>query len=119
LAHDFIRDLFAPFGAATARRMFSGAGIFADGLMFGRVVRDVIYLKVDDINRKDFEREGSPPFTYKRAGRPAGRASTPCPIGSGPNGSMTILTSLRYGCAARLSLQNAKICAPRESETRA
>ena len=75
--HDFIRDLFAPFGPVTVRRMFSGAGIFADGLMFGLVVRDVIYLKVDDANRSDFEREGSAPFTYtrgKKSGRPSQHA---------------------------------------------
>ena len=75
--HDFIRDLFAPFGPVTVRRMFSGAGIFADGLMFGLVVRDVIYLKVDDTNRTDFEREGCAPFTYtrgKKSGRPSEHA---------------------------------------------
>jgi DNA transformation protein len=54
--HDFIRDLFAPFGPVTVRRMFSGAGISANGLMFGLVVRDVIYLKADHANRADFER---------------------------------------------------------------
>ena len=73
----FIRDLFAPFGPVTVRRMFSGAGIFADGLMFGLVVRDVIYLKVDDANRADFEREASAPFTYtrgKKSGRPSEHA---------------------------------------------
>ena len=71
--HDFVRDLFAPFGPVTVKRMFSGAGIFADGLMFGLVVRDVIYLKVDDGNRAEFEREDSAPFTYtrgKKSGRP-------------------------------------------------
>jgi DNA transformation protein and related proteins len=75
--HDFIRDLFAPFGPVTVRRMFSGAGIFADGLMFGLMVRDVIYLKVDDLNRADFEREDSAPFTYtrgKKSGRPSQHA---------------------------------------------
>jgi DNA transformation protein and related proteins len=75
--HDFIRDLFAPFGPVTVRRMFSGAGIFADGLMFGLVVRDVIYLKADDTNRADFEREGCAPFTYtrgKKSGRPSAHA---------------------------------------------
>jgi hypothetical protein len=56
---DFIHDLFAPFGPVTVRRMFSGAGIFAEGLMFGLIVRDVIYLKADDTNLADFEREGS------------------------------------------------------------
>jgi DNA transformation protein len=70
---DFIRDLFAPFRPVTIRRMFSGAGIFADGLMFGLVVRDVIYLKADDANAAEFEREGSAPFSYTRGektGRP-------------------------------------------------
>jgi DNA transformation protein and related proteins len=72
--HDFIRDLFAPFGLVTVRRMFSGAGIFSDGLMFGLIVRDVIYLKADDDTVADFEREGCAPFTYTR-GQKSGRPS--------------------------------------------
>lgn len=74
---DFIRDLFAPFRPVTIRRMFSGAGIFADGLMFGLVVREVIYLKADDSSAADFEREGCAPFTYtrgKKSGRPSEHA---------------------------------------------
>ena len=74
---DFIRDLFAAFGPVTVRRMFSGAGIFADGLMFGLIVRDVIYLKADAASVADFEREGSTPFTYtrgKKSGRPSEHA---------------------------------------------
>ncbi len=74
---EFIRDLFAAFGPVTVRRMFSGAGIYADGLMFGLIVRDVIYLKVDDSSVADFEREGSAPFTYirgKKSGRPSEHA---------------------------------------------
>jgi DNA transformation protein and related proteins len=74
LDSDFIRDLFAPFGPVTVRRMFSGAGIFADGLMFGLIIRDVIYLKADDSNVADFEREGCEPFSYTR-GRKSGRPS--------------------------------------------
>jgi DNA transformation protein and related proteins len=71
---EFIRDLFASFGPVTVRRMFSGAGIFADGLMFGLIVREVIYLKADATNVADFEREGSGPFTYTR-GWKTGRLS--------------------------------------------
>jgi DNA transformation protein len=74
---DFIRDLFAPFGPVTVRRMFSGAGIFADGLMIGLVVRDVIYLRADETTIADFEREGCNAFTYtrgKKAGRPTQQA---------------------------------------------
>ena len=29
---EFIRDLFQPFGVVTVRRMFGGAGLFADGV---------------------------------------------------------------------------------------
>jgi DNA transformation protein and related proteins len=74
---DFIRDLFAQFRPVTVRRMFGGAGIFADGLMFGLIVRDTIYLKVDATSMPDFAREGGTPFTYtrgKRAGRPSQHA---------------------------------------------
>jgi DNA transformation protein len=71
---DFIRDLFSQFGPVTVRRMFSGAGIFSEGMMFGLIVRDVIYLKADDTNIADFKREGSQPFTYTR-GRKTGRPS--------------------------------------------
>jgi DNA transformation protein and related proteins len=66
LDSDFIRDLFAGFGPVTIRRMFSGAGIFRDGLMFGLIVRDVIYLKADEEDATDFKREGCGPFTYTR-----------------------------------------------------
>src|SRR5277367_3765295 len=71
---EFIRDLFAPFRPVTIRRMFSGAGLFADGVMFGLIVRDVIYLRADETSIADFEREGSAPFTYTR-GKSTGRPS--------------------------------------------
>ncbi len=75
---EFIRDLFVQFGPVTVRRMFSGAGIFRDGLMFGLIVRDVIYLKADDISIADFEREGCTPFTYTR-GKAVWPAKPACP----------------------------------------
>jgi DNA transformation protein len=74
---EFIRDLFSQFGPVTIRRMFSGAGIFADGLMFGLIVDGAIHLKVDETNIADFEREGSRPFFYtrgKKSGRPTRHA---------------------------------------------
>jgi DNA transformation protein len=53
---EFIRELFAQFRAVTVRRMFGGAGIFAEGLMFGLVFDGAIYLKVDAGSIPDFER---------------------------------------------------------------
>jgi DNA transformation protein len=61
---DNIRELFAAFGPVTVRRMFGGAGIFAEGVMFALVADDVVYLKVDDSTIPDFERERSAPFSY-------------------------------------------------------
>ncbi len=75
--HEFIRELFAPFGPVTVKRMFGGAGIWSDGLMFGLVFDGAIFLKVDETSIPEFEREGSRPFVYTRAkskGR-VGRAS--------------------------------------------
>ena len=74
---EFIRELFTPFRPVTVRRMFGGAGIFCDGLMFALVFDGAIYLKVDDASIPDFEREGSRPFVYTRAKSPGkiGRAS--------------------------------------------
>jgi DNA transformation protein and related proteins len=74
---EFIRELFAPFGPVTVKRMFGGAGIWSDGLMFALVFDGAIFLKVDEASIPDFEREGSRPFVYTRAksrGR-VGRAS--------------------------------------------
>ena len=63
---DFIRDLFSNFRPVEVRRMFSGVGIFADGLMFALVVDGVIYLKAGEENAPDFDREDLPPFQYRR-----------------------------------------------------
>ena len=74
---EFIRELFAPFGPVTVRRLFGGAGIYSEGLMFALVFDGAIFLKVDAASIPDFEREGSRAFVYTRAKSPGrvGRAS--------------------------------------------
>jgi DNA transformation protein and related proteins len=67
---DFIRELFTPFRHVAVKRMFGGAGLFADGLMFGLVFDGMIYLKADATTIPDYEREGSAPFTYHARSRP-------------------------------------------------
>jgi DNA transformation protein and related proteins len=65
---EFILDLLGPLDPRP-RRMFSGVGLFHGGVMFGLLVRDVFYLRVDDHTREQFERAGSAAFGYMRAGR--------------------------------------------------
>lgn len=64
---EFIRDLFSQFRPVTVKRMFGGAGVYCEGLMFGLVFDGAIFLKVDETSIPDFEREGSRPFVYTRA----------------------------------------------------
>ncbi len=73
----FIRELFAPFGPVTVKRMFGGAGIWSDGLMLALEFDGAIFLRVDAESIPDFEREGSKPFVYPRSKTPGriGRAS--------------------------------------------
>jgi DNA transformation protein and related proteins len=68
---EFLHDQLALFGPIGIRRMFGGAGVFRDGLMFGLVVDETLYLKAGDTNREDFERAGLKPFTYMRKSKPA------------------------------------------------
>jgi len=72
---DFIHELFAPFRPVTMKRMFGGAGLYAEGLMFGIVFDGTIYLRVDVASIPEFEREGSAPFVYPLAKAHAGRPS--------------------------------------------
>ena len=67
---EFIRELFTPFRPVTVRRMFGGAGIWSDGLMFALEFDGVVYLRIDEASLADFEREGSKPFVYPRAKTP-------------------------------------------------
>lgn len=62
-------DAFAAVGDVRARRMFGGVGISCDGIMFAMVADEVLYLKVDDTNRQEFEAEQCDPFTYERDGK--------------------------------------------------
>ena len=61
---DHIAELFSVFGPVSVRRMFGGAGVFADGLMIAIVDDGVIYLKAAPDGAAAFEREGCGPFTY-------------------------------------------------------
>jgi DNA transformation protein len=45
-----------------ARNMFGGVGIYSGELFFALIDDDVVYFKVDDTNRPDYERLGLGPF---------------------------------------------------------
>ena len=65
-----LSEVFATFGCIISRRMFGGHGIYRDGLMFGLVVSEQLYLKADAVSRHEFLALDLPPFTYLRQGKP-------------------------------------------------
>lgn len=67
---EMLSDLLAPLGSISVRGMFGGAGVYCDGLMFGLVADDVLYLKSDEKSCRPFEAEGCGPFVYEGKGRP-------------------------------------------------
>lgn len=60
----FLDEQLAGLGPVSIRRMFGGAGVFANGIMFALVSDDTLYFKVDETTRADFEAEGMGAFTY-------------------------------------------------------
>jgi DNA transformation protein len=59
---DYIADQLKAFGPVTMKRMFGGAGLYHQGAFFGLVADDVLYFKVNDMNKADYEAAGSGPF---------------------------------------------------------
>ena len=58
----FVLDQLEPLGGVVARSMFGGVGLYCDGLFFGLIAGDVLYLKVSATTRAEYEAEGSMPF---------------------------------------------------------
>lgn len=65
-----LEDLLAGLGSVQSKRMFGGAGLFCDGVMFALIADDVLYLKADDDSKSDFEAEGLGPFVYSGKNKP-------------------------------------------------
>ena len=61
---EFLKEQLAGFGPVEVKRMFGGAGLFREGLMFGLIADDVLFFKVDDENTALFEAEDLDHFTY-------------------------------------------------------
>jgi DNA transformation protein len=64
--HEFVAELFGALGPLTIKRMFGGAGVWKDGVMFALLADDVIYLKTDDDLRADLGAEGGAPFLWTK-----------------------------------------------------
>ena len=51
------------------KRMFGGVGLYADGTFFALIDDDILYFKVGDANRADFQAAGARAFSPYKDGR--------------------------------------------------
>jgi DNA transformation protein len=69
----FACDLFSGTGRVEARRMFGGAGLYAEGVMFGLIDDGRIYLKTDEALKRALANAGAVSWIYtERKGPKAG-----------------------------------------------
>lgn len=58
----FLLEQLGQIRPVTSRSMFGGLGVYSEGLFFALADDDVLYFKVDETNREDFEKAGMGPF---------------------------------------------------------
>lgn len=69
---EYVLDQLSEFGKVEVKKMFGGAGLFHEGLMFGKIGGSTFRLKVDQHNQQDYEERGMKPYysEKKKKGMP-------------------------------------------------
>lgn len=68
---EYVLELLEGFGPLEVKRMFGGAGLYRDGVMFAILDNDALYVRVDDALQAELAVRGSVPWTYSN--KPDGR----------------------------------------------
>lgn len=63
---DFVEELLAPFGPVAIRKMFGGAGVYHEGVMFALIADGELHLKTDGALREALESAGGRAFIWTR-----------------------------------------------------
>ncbi|MGQ0677985.1 MAG: TfoX/Sxy family protein [Rhodospirillales bacterium] len=106
-------DLMSGLGPISVRRMFGGAGLYHLGAMFALVFDDTLYLKVDDLNRPDFEEAGMGAFTYDAGGGPISMSYYQAPPEAMEDGELMRAWALKAVAAALGAKAARRKAAPR------
>lgn len=61
---EWVREHFTALGPLEIRRMFGGAAVYANGLIFALLDDGVVWLKADEINAPRLAEAGARQFTY-------------------------------------------------------
>lgn len=61
---EWVREHFAALGPLEIKRMFGGASVYANGLIFALLDDGLVWLKADEVNAPLLAAAGSRQFTY-------------------------------------------------------
>ena len=61
---EWVREHFAALDPLEIKRMFGGAGVYANGLIFALLDDGVVWLKADEVNAPLLAEAGAQQFTY-------------------------------------------------------
>lgn len=64
--NEFAIELFEGMGAVRVRKMFGGAGLYLNDVMFALIDEETIYLKTDEALAAALIAEGSAPWIYAK-----------------------------------------------------
>lgn len=95
-----IEDFFAPFAQVTARRMFSGHGVYVGTACFALVAKGSIWIKADPATEKALESAGSSPFSMVA---PDGAVKTMRAFWSLPDAALDDPDELKRWCGPALA----------------
>ena len=115
---DELQPLAAQIGAIRARRMFGGAALYYDDIVFALVIRSTCYLRVDDLTRERFLAEKSVPFSYDRDGRTISMSGYLSAPADALDGGQPLRDWARLAIEAALREANAKAAKPKRAATK-
>jgi len=61
---NFILDQLSGFGEFEIKNQFGGSALMSEGVAFGKIKHDKLWLKVDNTNIDDFVKYNMPQYTY-------------------------------------------------------
>lgn len=64
-----VHDLLSEIRDVRAKAMFGGWGVYKGSVIFGIIVDDQLYFKVDKTSQPQYQERGSRPFTYDSRGK--------------------------------------------------
>lgn len=95
-----LEDLFAPMGAVTCKRMFSGYGVYIGTACFALAAKGQVWIKADSASEPALEAAGSQPFSMET---PEGVVKTMRAFWSLPDEALDDADALKRWCEPALA----------------